>query len=1485
MFQKPNPRQSFPDLELEMLEYWRANNTFKKSLAKNEGKEEYVFYDGPPFATGLPHYGHILAGTLKDVVPRYQTMRGKYVPRRWGWDCHGLPVENLVEKELGLKDKQAIIELGVDKFNEACRSSVLRYTKEWGKVVERMGRWVDFENSYKTMSPDFMESIWWVFKTLWDKGLVYKGKKSMHVCPRCVTPLSNFEVGLGYKDVTDFSSTSQFKLNETKEKKKVFGDKPTYVLAWTTTTWTLPGNLLLAVGEEIDYSIVHQDGKQYVIAKFCLPGYQDQFAEVVEDVDSLKEIPGKDLVGLSYEPLFDVFQGSDLENIEKGWHIVAADFVTTDSGTGVVHIASGYGEDDMNLAKSLGLPVLQHVNMDGSFIKELGPAFAQLSTVGYDPKKKADEAIAQMLKDKDYFFAKHSYRHSYPHCWRCDNPLINYATDSWYVSVEKIKEKMTKNNQKINWVPDHLRDGRFGKWLEGARDWAISRTRYWGAPLPVWEAVSDGDSSVPLGRGTRSGSDGGGPSKKTTECIGSIADLRARMPGRFTKITLVRHGQSEGNVIGLRQSVAPGTGLTKLGKKQAKEAGKRCAEIQKKEAFDRVIASPLRRTQETAQGILEGMEVDLKIETDEQVREINFGESEGKRDIEMKDYMKERSQLGPEDHYKAKCGKTGESHEEVTKRALEFIQKMIKEHPGESILVVTHSDILRLSLRELNGDSLEMLYANGHYPMGQPKELYFDNETGKLVDLHKHFVDDMEYKHLETGETMKRIPEVLDCWFESGSMPYAQAHYPFENKERFEATFPANFIAEGLDQTRGWFYTLTVLASALFDEPAFQNVIVNGIVLAEDGQKMSKSKQNYPDPNIVFDKYGADAMRIYLMHSPVVKADDMRFAEKGVQEVVRQTMLPLWNAYSFLLTYAEIDGWKPKGQIYLVRHGETAINKEDKAQGSMDEPLNDHGRDQVEALRNTTKDLPVEVIVSSDYIRAKQTADILNADFELEIDVWEDLREQSFGEWEGVEFEEIKKSLPGKSHPYHEFRVKPPKGETLETFEKRVTKALEDIKAKYPGKNVMVVAHGGVYHVMKKLDMGVSWEEYYSQQNFIKNAELRLFESEEHQPSNKLDRWILSELNTLIQGMTEGLDEYDLTKGLDPLVRFIDSLTNWYIRRSRRRFWKTENDGDKGQAYQTLYIVLVEICKLLAPFAPFITEAMYRNLTGLESVHLAEWPEVQSSRIDAGLNQEIDVARQIVTLGHAARSQANIKVRQPLATLEVALPPSEGTDTMNLEEQLDVIKEELNVKNIVFLESVEGKVKVIVKPNGKLLGPKLGAAVQDVIREAKAGNYTQLDNGNYLVNIARGKAETDVPLKGGRGASATEGVELTPEEIEIAYQTLDEGEGHHAVEADAGIVVILDTAVTPELEREGFARDMIRAIQNLRKEADLNVADRIKVGLTTDAKDVQKAISEYQDYIKAETLAVEILADKLSSDWESVLNLGDHGVVVTIEKA
>ncbi|MDP3975454.1 MAG: class I tRNA ligase family protein [bacterium] len=1429
MFQKPDPKQSFPKLEEQILEYWKTNKTFEKSLEKNKGNEEYVFYDGPPFATGLPHYGHILAGTLKDVIPRYHTMRGRYVPRRWGWDCHGLPVEALVEKELGLKSKREIEEFGIDKFNEACRSSVLRYVSEWKKTVNRMGRWVDFEDSYKTMDPSFMESVWWAFRQLWDKKLIYKGQKNMLICARCVTPLSNFEASLNYKDVDDHAIAVKMFLKE-KSAQQAFPNisKPIALIPWTTTPWTLPANMAMYVGGDISYVLIEEEQECYILAEATVP----KFYKKEEPANIVETFPGKKLVGLEYQPLFPYHPEGDYKKDHPNvYTILKEDIVDASEGTGVVHSAVTYGDEgDFEIATRNNLPFIHHVNMDGSFADYV-TEFAGKNW------KQAEDEVAAALKKRNLVVKYETYRHSYPHCWRCDSPLMYNTLPAWFVNIDQVKEKMLASNQKVNWVPEHLKNGRFGKWLENARDWCISRNRFWGCPLPVWEGE-----------------------KGTQECLGSLADLRARVSGRFTKLTLLRHGESEGNTIGLRQSRPPGTGLTDQGKDQSEEAGKLLKEIHKNEHFDLILHSPLLRAEQTAaivgkhlKGVPVHMEADLK--------EVDLGDLEGKREVEVKDFLAHRHGLTAQEHYKEPYAKTGESHQRVTERMLELVKKLCREHAGKSILLVSHSDPIRLLLRELEGKSLEWVYEKGHLPMGVPKTLYIDNESGRPADLHKHFVDELSYIHPKTGETMKRIPEVLDCWFESGSMPYAQAHYPFENKEEFERTFPANYIAEGLDQTRGWFYTLIVLSAALFEQPAFQNVVVNGIVLAEDGQKMSKSKKNYPDPQLMFDNFGADAMRVYLMHSPVVKADDLRFSEKGVQDVVRQSFLPLWNAYSFLLTYAEIDGWKPRGQFYFVRHGETDVNKERKLQGSMDEPLNDRGRDQIQELRQVVKNLHIDVIACSSHIRAKETADILNADLGVELEVFDDLREQSFGSWEGKPFRELEKKCPEGMHPFHFMRQKPPKGETIGQFEQRCLKTLKEVQRKHAGKNVLVVGHGGTFHVLRKWHfLAESWDDYYKHHyKLARHGQLELFERSQMELANKLDRWILSELHALIGGMTNGLENYELAKGLDPLVRFIDSLTNWYIRRSRRRFWKSESDTDKEEAYQTLYLVLVQICRLLAPFAPFISEDMYRNLTGFESVHLSDWPDVEEYRIDAQLNAEIEVLRQIVTLGHAARAQAKVKVRQPLSKVEVALPAS---FTGDLGEHLEVLKEELNVKEIELLASVDGKVKVVVKPNGRLLGPKLGAAVQDVIREAKAGNFKRLENGNYQVL----------------------GHELTPEEIEVVYQALDEGDKHLEVQADQGLVVILHTDVTPELQREGYARDLVRGIQDLRKQADLNVADRIRVGISTEAKDVQRAVDEFENYIQKETLAVAVQAEKLTTEWESVLNLGEHGVVVTVEK-
>lgn len=672
---------SFPEAEEKVLAFWKEGGIFDKSLVKDSPKGEYVFYDGPPFATGTPHYGHLVASLMKDAVPRYQTMRGYHVERKWGWDCHGLPIENIVEKELGTKSKKDIEELGVGKFNDLCRSKVLTYAEEWEKVITRLGRWVDFNNAYKTMDLDYMESIWWTFKQLWDRGLIYKDYRSMHICPRCETTLSQSEVTEGYKDIKDLSAIAKFHLkagqkwgngNETKE--------TAYVLAWTTTPWTLIGNVALAVGANIDYVAlrIKDVPELLILAKERVKEIlKDKEIEIVHD-----DIKGLELVGLEYEPLFNYYANdTKLVNRENGWKIYAGDFVTTTDGTGVVHIAPAFGEDDMKLGKDNNLPFVQHVGMDGVFKPEVTD-LPGLNVKPIGDHSTTDIEIIKYLAKNGLLFHKEKYEHSYPHCWRCDTPLINYATSSWFVNVTKIKERLLETAKEINWSPDYIKNGRFGNWLEGARDWSISRQRFWASAIPIWECP-----------------------------------------------------------------------------------------------------------------------------------------------------------------------------------------------------------------------------AGHHHVVASVQEL--EEKTGqKINDIHKDKVDNLTFACPECSAEMKRIPDVIDCWFESGAMPYAQLHYPFENQDKLEANFPAQFIAEGADQTRAWFYYLHVIAGGIRDSHAFRNVIVNGIALAEDGKKMAKKLKNYPDPSLVMEKYGADALRAYLLSSPVMQAENLNFSESGVQEALRKNVMTLWNVYRFYATYA-----------------------------------------------------------------------------------------------------------------------------------------------------------------------------------------------------------------------------------------------------------------------------------------------------------------------------------------------------------------------------------------------------------------------------------------------------------------------------------------------------------------------------------------------------------------------------------------------------
>ncbi len=1379
-FDPVDPRQSFPQLERGILRYWQEEDVFHRSVKQRKDGERFSFYDGPPFATGLPHYGHLLAGTIKDVIPRYQTMRGKYVERRFGWDCHGLPVENLIEKEHNIKHKGEIEAMGVAAFNGLCRAAVQRYTKEWRTVVERTGRFVDMDWDYRTMDPDFMESIFWVFSQLAEKGLLYEGHKPMHLCPRCVTPLANFEVTQGYKDITDQSAIVQFELTDT---------PGTYALAWTTTPWTLPGNLFLAIGPHISYVEVEHDGKTYILAKERV---EATFGKREYTVG--KTVTHKQLVGRTYKPLFPYYVD---RYKDAAFKIVATDFVETGEGTGIVHIAPGFGEDDYGVGKKEKVPLLQHVSIEGVFQPEVTD-FAGMEVKPKDDPTKTDQKVIAWLESHGLLFERVPYKHSYPHCWRCDSPLLNYATSSWFVAVEKIKDDLLAANAKTEWVPGHLRDGRFGKWLEGARDWAISRNRYWGTPLPLWRA--DKDDTMPV-------------------VIGGRDDILLRNKIRFTKITAVRHAQSEGNVQHIYQGVVPGTSLTKLGKEQAAATGKKLAADTV--PVDVIYCSPLARTQQTAQAI--GKETGATVIVDERLHEIEFGEFEGKSvTFHDLDFVKaRRAHVIEKNHAESIYHLPGmETWESAQKRINDFLSEVLPRHRSQHIVVVSHADPILNIKHFFTKEEPRKLWHQPCPDYAQPHTFFWDHDHEAQFDLHKEVLDTVVFagnedkrlplltlvRHGETdynknkimqgrsidpplnadgraqveatarklkaadfdmivsstqkrametadilsdilgipvverlemlcerdggswagkkesdvtehsphaagggnlsfhqgtpegGESLsqfllrgqnaydtlcrkypgkrvlvathggmvramrtlvenwtyaeastshchnadtvtlprrallRRIPEVLDCWFESGSMPYAQVHHPFASDGTLPQGFPADFIAEGIDQTRGWFYTLTVLGAALFQKPAFQHCITNGTVLAEDGRKMSKRLQNYPDPTAVLEKHGADAMRFALMSSQAVRGEDMRFSEKILEDTLRNMLLPLWNAYGFFVTYANAANFTP---VADRRHS---------------------------------------------------------------------------------------------GHP--------------------------------------------------------------------------------------LDKWIRAEVQDLCNRMSKELDSYDLSATCAELHDTIDALTNWYIRLSRRRFaGKLDADELEGgaadeeqqhEALATLYDVLLTLSQLLAPFCPFITEAIYLNLVPENhgSVHLTDWPAIQKlTKEESKLLANTRVMRTIVSLGLKLRSQKTIKVRQPLSKITVALPPALRTSLKLAAEDEQVLRQELNVKEIEFVDDPGTLGERIAQVDARKVGPRLGGRVQEVIAAGKRGEFEIRDDGSIVI-----LEET-----------------LSPDEAAVLYR----GREGTDVAAEHGIVVSLETVVTPELKAEGLMRDLVRAVQKLRKDGGLAYTDQI----------------------------------------------------------
>jgi isoleucyl-tRNA synthetase len=1024
-----NPSPSFPEVERGILAFWKGDDTFQASIDQRSADNEFVFYDGPPFANGLPHYGHLLTGYAKDMVPRYKTMQGYRVERRFGWDTHGLPAEVEAERQLGISGRLEIEKFGIQKFNDTCKTSVLKYTEDWRTYITRQARWVDFDNDYKTLDKDYTESVLWAFKELHNKGLIYEGFKVLAYCWRCETPLSNHELRMDdevYRNRQDQTVTVTFPILEGE---RFAGVK---LLAWTTTPWTLPTNFALAVGPNIEYAIVNG----YLLSKDLIGAHYKElgFESADEAQAAITEtVMGTELGGIRYQRLFDYYSDAEKFGTENAWQILVDDYVGDGDGTGIVHQAPAYGEDDQRVCEAAGIPVLISVNERGEFVSVVSDFAGKHA---FD----ANKDIIVWLKENGRLFKQASYDHPYPHCYRCKNPLIYKAVSSWFVETTKVRDRMLELNQEIDWTPDHTKDGSFGKWLENVRDWAISRNRFWGAPIPVWKSDD--------------------PAYPRVDVYGSLDEIEA-----------------------------------------------------------------------------------------------DFG-------------------VRPSDFHRP------------------IIDEITRPNP--------------------------------------------DDPTGK--------------------STMRRVPEVLDCWFESGSMPFAQVHYPFENREWFETHNPGDYIVEYVGQTRGWFYTLHVLATALFDRPAFKTAISHGIILGNDGQKMSKSLRNYPDVNEVFDRDGADAMRWFLLSSPILRGGNLIVTEQGIREGVRQLLLPLWNSYYFFSLYANASGYEAK--------------------------------------------------FSTD-------------------------------------------------------------------------------------------------------------------------------------STDVLDRYLLAKTHDLILNVEKAMDKYDSYVATNLLRDFADVLTNWYVRRSRDRFWEGSPEG-----FNTLYTVLETLCRVAAPLLPMVTEEVWKGLTNGRSVHLTDWPNAKNFPADDKLVSAMDQIRSASSVSNALRKAASLRNRLPLAKLTVVT-----NDSADLEQFTSLLAEELNVKSIelVELDETSGERFGVVKQltvNSRVAGPRLGASVQHIIRGAKSGAWSLVD-----------------------GTVVVDGVELLEEEYELTLVAdLSAGDTKNLIGIlPSGGFVILDGDVTPELEVEGAARDLIRAIQQTRKDSGLDVSDRIKLTIVGDDATLV-AISAHEELIKSETLTLELVTSSGSGE-------------------
>ena len=925
--------------EKKILAFWDEQKIFKQSekgviqqrswikrlKRKLFGAKPFVFYDGPPFATGLPHYGHVLASAVKDAIPRYKTMQGHIVRRRWGWDCHGLPLEVMIEKEIGTKTKQDIERYGIERFNAKAREAILRYANEWKKFIPRIGRWVDMENDYRTVDTSYTESVWNVFQRLHKRGVVSEGSKSLHLCPRCATTLSNNEVSDGYADVEDIAVYVLFPLTT---------DKNTFFVAWTTTPWTLLGNVALALHRDLIYAVVQKDGKRYIL--------NEDKVDIIEGGKIVEKKKGKEFVGQAYETIFPMLYRDDSEEIKKKiWKVHHAEYVDASVGTGIVHLSPAYGAEDMVFAQELGLPIRHHVTKDGVFVEKLGAPFKGLRPKEKGNPKKVDTIIINEIISKGRLLKDEKITHSYPLCWRCDTPLLNYATNSWFVHTEKYTDAMVKENKKVGWTPLHIRDGRFGNWLAQSRPWAVSRSRFWGAPLPVWKVKQTGENII----------------------VGSLEEMMNKMKPR-NKYILVRHGKSQSNIKGtISTKISSDDTLTDLGTKQAQEVAQKL----RTHKPTVIISSPLTRTKHTAEIIAKINKQTLKttesVTFDEGITELQIEHDTGEKWSDV-----ERPYVTEEDRHQNNPIKTrGETFFEMFKRLTDFMEKIDKRYEGERIVVVTHSVIISalLSLRPYLKETIFTFTdkdTQRAIPNAKPMHmsyLYIKRDEKLDVDLHRPYIDKVKL-YDENGNKAEHIKDVFDCWFESGAMPYGSNHYPFENNKTFNPEkrkgFPADFIAEAEFQTRGWFYTLMAIGVGAFDRSPYKQVIVTGVIRAADGKKMSKRLKNYTDPMEIVKKYGADALRHYLLGSPVVRGNDLDFQDSGVEEIYKKVYTRLHNCLTFYKTYAHLPhkrGVKqPLDRYILSRLAQTC--------STMTENLNSYQLDKaVQPIGDFVEDLSI----------------------------------------------------------------------------------------------------------------------------------------------------------------------------------------------------------------------------------------------------------------------------------------------------------------------------------------------------------------------------------------------------------------------------------------------------------------------------------------------------------------------------------------------